>query len=561
MDSNKNIIAAISLSAAIIVLWALFFSPSPEDREKIKQKRIDSVKSLDAPEIENSETNNLLSRKEALNKDKRIVFENDNVKGSISLKGAIIDDLLFKNYNEKLEGTKKVVLLNPRNASNTYYLETGWVTNNKNIDLPNNKSKWKVEGNTKLSPGNDVKLIWKNAQGLAFEKIISIDNKFLFTVNQKIKNNTNKIYNFYPYSQIIRKNIPKDIVNFFILHEGPLGVFDDQLVEKDYDDVIDKKYSINAEKGFLGITDKYWLTSLIPEKNKNFRADFEYSEKFKISYIETEALEAQPNNQISNKVDIVIAAKEVDVIDEYNEKLGLSKFDLVIDWGWFYWIVKPLFFLNDYFFKLAGNYGLAIILITVCLRLLFFPLNNYAFRSMSRMKILQPEMARLKEVHKDDKMKLQQAIMQLYKKEGVNPVSGCVPILISIPFFFAIYKMLFVTIEMRHQPFFGWIKDLSEKDPTSIFNLFGLIPWAPPEFLIIGGLPVLMGLTMWAQQKLNPAPQDDIQKKIFMFFPVFLTVILAPFPSGLVLYWTANNILTMAQQYVIMKRTTVKTSQ
>ena len=561
MDSNKNIIAAISLSAAIIVLWALFFSPSPEDREKIKQKRIDSVKSLDAPEIENSETNNLLSRKEALNKDKRIIFENDNVKGSISLKGAIIDDLLFKNYNEKLEGTKKVVLLNPRNASDTYYLETGWVTNNKNIDLPNNKSKWKVEGNTKLSPGNDVKLIWKNAQGLTFEKIISIDNKFLFTVNQKIKNNTNKIYNFYPYSQIIRKNIPRDIVNFFILHEGPLGVFDDQLVEKDYDDVIDKKYSINAEKGFLGITDKYWLTSLIPEKNKNFRADFEYSEKFKISYIETEALEAQPNKQISNKVDIVIAAKEVDVIDEYNEKLGLSKFDLVIDWGWFYWIVKPLFFLNDYFFKLAGNYGVAIILITVCLRLLFFPLNNYAFRSMSRMKILQPEMARLKEVHKDDKMKLQQAIMQLYKKEGVNPVSGCVPILISIPFFFAIYKMLFVTIEMRHQPFFGWIKDLSEKDPTSIFNLFGLIPWAPPEFLIIGGLPVLMGLTMWAQQKLNPAPQDDIQKKIFMFFPVFLTVILAPFPSGLVLYWTANNILTMAQQYVIMKRTTVKTSQ
>ena len=561
MDSNKNIIAAISLSAAIIVLWALFFSPSPEDREKIKQKRIDSVKSLDAPEIENSETNNLLSRKEALNKDKRIIFENDNVKGSISLKGAIIDDLLFKNYNEKLEGTKKVVLLNPRNASDTYYLETGWVTNNKNIDLPNNKSKWKVEGNTKLSPGNDVKLIWKNAQGLTFEKIISIDNKFLFTVNQKIKNNTNKIYNFYPYSQIIRKNIPKDIVNFFILHEGPLGVFDDQLVEKDYDDVIDKKYSINAEKGFLGITDKYWLTSLIPEKNKKFRADFEYSEKFKISYIETEALEAQPNKQISNKVDIVIAAKEVDVIDEYNEKLGLSKFDLVIDWGWFYWIVKPLFFLNDYFFKLAGNYGVAIILITVCLRLVFFPLNNYAFRSMSRMKILQPEMARLKEVHKDDKMKLQQAIMQLYKKEGVNPVSGCVPILISIPFFFAIYKMLFVTIEMRHQPFFGWIKDLSEKDPTSIFNLFGLIPWAPPEFLIIGGLPVLMGLTMWAQQKLNPAPQDDIQKKIFMFFPVFLTVILAPFPSGLVLYWTANNILTMAQQYVIMKRTTVKTSQ
>ena len=561
MDSNKNIIAAISLSVAIIVLWSLFFSPSQEDRERIKQKRIDSVKSLDTPSIENSQTEKLLSRKDALKKDKRVLFENSNVKGSISLKGAVIDDLLFKNYNEKLEGAKKVTLLNPRNASNTYYLETGWVTNNKNIDLPNNKSNWIVEGNTKLSPGNDVKFIWKNAQGLSFEKIISIDDQFLFTVSQKIKNNTKKIYNFYPYSQIIRKNIPEDIVNFFILHEGPLGVFDDQLVEKDYDDIVDKKYSINAEKGFLGITDKYWLTSLIPEKNKNFRADFEYREKFKISYIETEALESQPNSEVSNKVNIIIAAKEVNVIDEYNDKLGLSKFDLVIDWGWFYWIVKPLFFLNDYFFKLAGNYGVAIILITVCLRLVFFPLNNYAFRSMSKMKVLQPEMSRLKEVHKDDKVKLQQSIMQLYKKEGVNPVSGCLPILISIPFFFAIYKMLFVTIEMRHQPFFGWIQDLSEKDPTSIFNLFGLIPWDPPSYLIIGALPILMGFTMWLQQKLNPAPQDDIQKKIFMFFPLFLTVILAPFPSGLVLYWTANNILTMAQQYVIMKRTTVKTSQ
>ncbi len=561
MDSNKNIIAAISLSVAIIVLWSLFFSPSQEDRERIKQKRIDSVKNLDTPSIENTETKKLLSRKDALKKDKRILFENDNIKGSISLKGAIIDDLLFKNYNEKLESTKKVILLNPRNASDTYYLETGWVTNNKNIDLPNNKSNWIIEGNTKLSPGNDVKLKWKNTQGISFEKLISIDNQFLFTINQKIKNNTKNIYNFYPYSQIIRKNIPNDVVNFFILHEGPLGVFDDQLVEKDYDDVVDKKYSINAEKGFLGITDKYWLTSLIPEKNKKFRADFEYREKFKISYIETEAIEAQPNSEISNKVDLIIAAKEVNVIDEYNEKLGLSKFDLVIDWGWFYWIVKPLFFLNDYFFKLAGNYGVAIILITICLRLVFFPLNNYAFRSMSKMKVLQPEMSRLKEVHKDDKMKLQQSIMQLYKKEGVNPVSGCLPILISIPFFFAIYKMLFVTIEMRHQPFFGWIKDLSEKDPTSVFNLFGLIPWDPPSYLIIGALPILMGFTMWLQQKLNPAPQDDIQKKIFMFFPLFLTVILAPFPSGLVLYWTANNILTMAQQYVIMKRTTVKTSQ
>ena len=489
----------------------------------------------------------------------RIYFENESIKGSISLKGAAIDDLTFKKFKEKLESDEKVVLLNPKDTSLGYYVESGWVTSNKNIDLPNNNSLWKVDGNSKLSEKNDVKIIWENKQGLIFEKIISIDNQYLFTVKQNIKNRTSNIYNFYPYGQIIRKELP-EIIDFFILHEGPIGVFDQQLVEKDYKDIIDKKFSKNANEGFLGITDKYWLTSLIPEKNKKFRADFEYKEKFKVNFVETEPIEIQPNGQINSEIKIIIAAKEVGVIDGYNDSLNLTKFDLVIDWGWFYWIVKPLFFLNDYFFKLAGNYGIAIILITVCLRLAFFPLNNYAFKSMSKMKVLQPEMARLKEVHKDDKMKLQQAMMQLYKKEGVNPVSGCLPILISIPFFFAIYKMLFVTIEMRHQPFFGWIKDLSEKDPTSIFNLFGLIPWDPPSFMIIGALPILMGLTMWLQQKLNPAPQDEIQKKIFMFFPLFLTIILAPFPSGLVLYWTANNILTMAQQYVIMKKTTVKTA-
>ena len=528
-------------------------------RNKKRKEKEKIVNSSDAPNIDTTEKITNLSREEALKLDDRFYFENESVKGSISLKGATIDDLIFKKYKTQLESDQFVTLLNPKSTSNGYYVESGWASNNKNIDIPDNKTIWKIEGNSKLTPNDDVTLIWKNNQGLTFEKIIKIDNQYLFTIEQKIKNSSDKIYSFYPYAQIIRTKIP-EIIDFFILHEGPLGVLDDQLIEKDYKDILDKKYSKNANNGFLGITDKYWLTSIIPQKNKKFRADFEYNEKFKVNYIETDQYESKPNDQISNIVNVVVAAKEVNVIDGYNESLGLKKFDLVIDWGWFYWIVKPLFFLNDYFFKLAGNYGIAIILITVCLRLAFFPLNNYAFKSMSRMKLVQPEMARLKEIHKDDKMKLQQAMMQLYKKEGINPVSGCLPILISIPFFFAIYKMLFVTIEMRHQPFFGWIKDLSEKDPTSIFNLFGLIPWDPPSFMIIGALPVMMGFTMWLQQKLNPAPQDEIQKKIFMFFPLFLTIILAPFPSGLVLYWTANNILTMAQQYVIMKRTTVKTA-
>ena len=557
MDT-KNIIAAISLSIAIIVLWSLFFQPVPDDSRGLGESEKKLLNSSDMPTIDNEKKDEILSRNDALQLSERIYFENESIKGSISLKGAAIDDLTFKKFKEKLESDEKVVLLNPKDTSLGYYVESGWVTSNKNIDLPDNNSLWKVDGNSKLSEKNDVKIIWENKQGLIFEKIISIDNQYLFTVKQNIKNRTGNIYNFYPYGQIIRKELP-EIIDFFILHEGPIGVFDQQLVEKDYKDIIDKKFSKNASEGFLGITDKYWLTSLIPEKNKKFRADFEYKEKFKVNFVETEPIEIQPNGQINSEIKIIIAAKEVGVIDGYNDSLNLTKFDLVIDWGWFYWIVKPLFFLNDYFFKLAGNYGIAIILITVCLRLAFFPLNNYAFKSMSKMKVLQPEMARLKEVHKDDKMKLQQAMMQLYKKEGVNPVSGCLPILISIPFFFAIYKMLFVTIEMRHQPFFGWIHDLSERDPTSLFNLFGLLPYDVPSFLIIGAWPVAMGVTMWMQQKLNPTPPDPIQQKIFMFFPVFLTVILAPFPSGLVIYWTINNVLTMAQQYVIMKRTSVKT--
>ncbi len=557
---TKNIIAAISLSAAVIILYSLFFAPSQDELNKIRaEKEKDKiVKNSEAPSLDNEKNISTISRNDAIQENQRINFENKNITGSISLTGSSIDDLTFKNYSKVLNGKEKVTLLNPRKVKNGYYIETGWVTNNKNIDLPNSKTNWKIDGNKKLSPNNPVKIFWINEQEIKFEKKISLDEQFLFKVEQSITNNTNKKYDFYTYGQIIRNTAP-EVTNFYILHEGMLGVFDDQLVEEDYDDIEEKKYTYKATSGWLGITDKYWIASLIPEKNKNFRADFDYKNKFRTSFIETEPLEVGEKEKITNKINIIVAAKEVSVIDGYAEKLKISKYDLAIDWGWFYFIVKPLFFAIDYFFKITGNFGIAIVLITICVRIVFFPLANYSFRSMAKMKILQPEMARLKELHKNDKMKLQQEIMSLYKKEKVNPLSGCLPILIQIPFFFAIYKMLFVTIEMRHQPFFGWIKDLSERDPTSIFNFFGIIPWDPPSFLIIGAWPCLMGLTMYFQQKLNPAPPDPIQQKIFMFFPLFLTVILAPFPSGLVIYWTVNNILTMAQQVVIMKRTTVKT--
>ena len=558
MDT-KNIIAAISLSAAVIILYTLFFQPTQKEiNNQISDSENIVSNNSEAPSLELIEQTPKINREDAINASKRVKFENNNVLGSISLEGAVIDDLRFKKYKTELNGNENIVLLNPRDVENGYIVETGWASNSKNIDLPNYNTIWNIKGNTVLTPTSPITLSWTSNQNITFIKKISIDDQFLFTIKQSVTNSTNNKYNFYTYGQIIRNKAP-EITNFYILHEGLLGVFDDNLIEEDYDDIQEKKYSITANSGWLGITDKYWITSLIPEEGNEFKADFDYKNKFRANFIETNGKEALPSSTISNEIKIIIAAKEVDVVDGYAEKLNISKFDLAIDWGFLYFLTKPIFLISDYFFKLTGNYGIAIILITVCIRILFFPLANYSFRSMAKMKVLQPEMTRLKEVHKEDKMKLQQEMMALYKREKVNPVSGCLPVLIQIPFFFAIYKMLFVTIEMRHQPFFGWIKDLSERDPTSIFNLFGLIPWDPPSFLIIGVWPILMGVSMFIQQKLNPAPPDPIQAKIFMFFPLFLTIILAPFPSGLVVYWTINNILTMAQQVVIMKRTTVKT--
>ena len=562
---NKNILFAISLSAAVIILWTLVFIPPPEEikQNKINQEQVkqeQAQKSSDTPSLDQNENFTKLTRKEALTENERVPFENNSVVGSISLKGATIDDLTFKEYNVELNGNEKVILLNPRNVEDGYFIESGFVTTNKNIDIPNSNTVWKVEGNKKLTNNSPIKLTWTNSQGITFEKHISLDDQFLFTVKEKIINSSDKTYNFYSYGQIIRNRIPSSISGFYILHEGFLSVLDDQLIEEDYDDIQEKKFTQTAQEGFLGISDKFWIASVIPPRSKEFKITFDYKNKFRANYISTKGIEVGANGSIEEEIQIIIAAKRVNAIDYYAESLNINKFDLVIDFGILYFLTKPLWFAIDYFFKLCGNYGVAIILITVCIRLLFFPLASYSFRSMGKMKLLQPEMIRLKELHKDDKMKLQQEMMALYKKEKVNPMSGCLPILVQIPVFFALYKVLFVTIEMRHQPFFGWIKDLSDKDPTTVFNLFGLIPWDPPSFLIIGAWPIAMGLSMYIQQKLNPAPPDPIQAKIFKFFPLFLTVILAPFPSGLVIYWTFNNLLTLIQQYYIQRTMTIKTT-
>ena len=556
----RNVIFAIALSFAVLFGWSVIFeTPQIEKQKELEQVQTKNEDSS-TPSVNLVDTkNSVISREEAVKTSARVIFENENVKGSISLKGALIDDITFKKYNETILEEKKVTYLNPLDTKDGYFVETGWAASNlAKVELPNTKTVWTVKGNKRLSDVNPVVLEWDNNSGLIFRKKIELDDKFLFRVTQEIQNKSKKTVELYPYAQITRNENP-DVTDFYILHEGFIGVFDEELKEDSYKDIEERKKEYTAEDGWIGITDKYWLTALVPEKNQSFKGEFLYKNGFKANYIQNKPVIIKPSSSNSSETRIFIAAKEVKVIDGYAESENINKFDLTIDWGWFYFFTKPLFFIMNYLFELTKNFGIAILLVTAAVRLLFFPLANYSFRSMAKMKILQPELLRLKELHKDDKVKLQQEMMSLYKREKVNPLSGCLPILIQIPFFFAIYKMLFISLEMRHQPFFGWIKDLSAQDPTSIFNLFGLIPWDPPSFLIIGAWPILMGATMYLQQKLNPTPPDPVQAKIFMFFPLFLTIILAPFPSGLVVYWTINNILTIAQQWVIMKRTTVKT--
>ncbi len=556
---NKNVFIAIALSMSVLLFWAAFFeTPKPVNNNISQQKKTNE--NTITPNINESLKINKISRQDSIKNSKRIKIENNNIIGSMLLEGGLIDDISFKNHKQNLKNNLNVEFLNPADTEDGFYVETGWTSIGNKIKVPSKKTVWKVNGEKILSNSQPLLLEWNNGEGIIFKKKIELDDKYLFKITQQVQNNTKQAIDLYPYAQITRNKIPDDIQNFYISHEGFIGVFDEELKEDDYDDIEENKIVREANEGWLGITDKYWMTAIVPKKGENFKSTFLYKESFKANYILNNPTTINPSSNNSNEVRVFVAAKEVDTIDSYAANQNINKFDLVIDWGWFYFFTKPLFFIIDYLFKYSGNFGIAIVIITVGIRLIFFPLANYSFRSMAKMKAVQPEMMRLKELHKEDKVKLQQEMMALYRKEKINPASGCLPVLIQIPFFFAIYKMLFISLEMRHQPFFGWIKDLSDKDPTSIFNLFGLIPWDPPSFLIIGIWPILMGASMWVQQKLNPAPADPIQAKIFAFFPLFLTIILASFPSGLVVYWTINNILTIAQQWVIMKQTKVKTN-
>ena len=561
---NKNVLLAVILSTAILIGWSFYF----ENPEEAQRKRAEiqgktetqtSIQKPEAPQPSKASPAKSISRNEALKESDRVLIENKNLSGSISLRGALIDDIILKNYRETLDSnSKSIVLLSPKKYEQGYFVESGWATTKSDIKVPDNNSLWQIKEGKKLTPNSPITLEWNSREGLIFSKKIEIDDKYLFKITETVRNDKNRAIDLFHYGQIT-KNAKPTTENFYILHEGLIGVVDKNLKEETYSAVEKEKKTYNGKSGWFGITDKYWMSAIIPESGKSFKGEYSFANNYKANFIISEPNTINPQKSTTGNIKIFIGAKEVYPIDNYAEKEKIDRFDLAIDWGWFYFITKPLFFVIDYIFKIVGNFGVAIIILTALVRIVFFPLSNYSFKSMAKMKVLQPEMLRIKELYKDDVRRTQQEMMALYKREKVNPLSGCLPILVQIPIFFAVYKMLFVTLEMRHAPFFGWIKDLSAADPTTIFNLFGLIPWEPPTFLMIGIWPILMGITMYLQQKLNPAPPDPIQAKIFAWFPFIITIMLASFPSGLVIYWTASNILTMAQQYYIMRKTTVKT--
>ncbi len=491
----------------------------------------------------------------------RIAIDTPALRGSISLKGARIDDLMLKQFRETVKpNSENVTLLSPSGTAKPYYAEFGWtVTSNEGVRVPTSETVWTADSQGALTPANPVKLSWDNGQGLIFRRVMSVDPDYMFTVTQKVENKTDKPVTLYPYALISRHELPHTD-GLYILHEGLIGFLGEHgLQEIKYTKAAEAgTTTFKATSGWLGITDKYWATALVPDQNAPYEAHFQGTNVNGNAAFQTDFLlgpvTVAPGGKQSVSSMLFAGAKQVGVVDGYETKLGIKKFELLIDWGWFHFITKPLFFALDFFYGLVGNFGIAILIVTVLVKLAFFPLANKSYESMSKMKKLQPEMARLRDRYKDDRMKQQQALMELYKKEKINPMAGCLPIVIQIPVFFALYKVLYVTIEMRHAPFFGWIQDLSAPDPTTIFNLFGLIPWTPPHMLMLGVWPIIMGITMFVQMKLNPTPPDPIQEKLFTWMPVLFTFLLAAFPAGLVIYWTWNNSLSILQQWVIMRR-------
>ena len=585
MPDNRNFILAIVLSIGVLIGWQYFIAgpqiertrqeaaegqPPQVEEQATAPTAAPTTGSGDVPPVTASPTPTLpaaptgVTRDAALEAAPRAPIASVRLSGSINLKGGRIDDLRLNDFHETVDpSSPTIILLSPTAGPDGYFAEFGWLGTTNDISLPGPDTVWTVADGEELTPDTPIKLTYDNGAGLAFERTIALDDNYMFTVTDRVENTANADVALVPYGRITRIGLPST-QGWYILHEGLIGVLgDDGLQEISYGDLDDENEISQAkvDRGWLGITDKYWATALIPETARPFDARFARFDQPGLFYqadfrSEAVSVPAGATAEISNR--LFAGAKQVSVVDGYQEALGIERFELLIDWGWFYFITKPLFLLIDWFFHFLGNFGLAILAVTVVIKLAFFPLANKSYKSMSMMKKVQPQMMEIRERYKDDRAKQQQALMELYKTEKINPVAGCWPMLIQVPVFFALYKVLFVTIEMRHAPFYGWIKDLAAPDPTTIFNLFGLIPWDPPSFLIIGIWPLIMGFTMFVQMKLNPAPTDPTQQMIFTWMPVIFTFMLATFPAGLVIYWAWNNTLSVLQQYLIMRRNGVK---
>jgi len=584
MEQQRNLLMAIVLSVAILLGFELLYrtqeqpsgdgKPAPEQQTAESQATADAPASAPTPEDGGAggqaempggatEEAGAPDREAVLGDSPRVAIETPKLDGSIALNGGRIDDLTLRQYRrDNAPDSPKIDLLSPPNSKQAYYADFGWVASGGPADVPGDDARWQADHDT-LTVDQDVTLTWTGGNGLRFERTYAIDENYMFTVTQRVTNEAGDAVSLAPYGLISRRGTP-DTLGFYILHEGPLGVFNGTLDEVDYDDVrADGPLTHTTTGGWIGITDKYWLVSLVPDQEREAETRFVHTspngvDKYQADYLH-DSTRIEPGGQHTATNRLFAGAKEVALLDSYAETYGIPHFDKAVDFGWLYFLTKPVFHALDFFAGVTGNFGWAIILLVLAIKLVFFPLANKSYRSMAKMRKLQPEMQRLREQFGDDKQRLNQEMMALYKREGANPASGCLPILVQIPFFFAVYKVLFVTIEMRHAPFMLWLDDLSAKDPTSWMNLFGLLPYqvpdlGPVDFLSIGILPIVMGVTMYAQQALNPQPADATQARIFKMLPIVFTFLLAQFPSGLVVYWTSNNIFTFLQQYIIMRR-------
>ncbi len=588
MQNNRNFFITIILSVLILTLWQVFYmNPRIEAQREAARIEAEQNPASQKPATETANSGAAQSgqtssqatipnapasdqaavggsRDQALSANKRVVIDTPSLSGSINLTGARLDDLSLKHYTETVDkNSPKIVLLNPSTLNDGYFAEIGFSGSPEAGTLPGPDTQWSVEGNNTLTQSTPVTLTYTNDKGLTFKRVISVDDNYMFTVDDTVTNTGNAPVSLANYGRVTRFEKPDDR-STYVLHEGLIGVTGKEgLEEIKYSKVEDNKDISfkNVTGGWVGITDKYWAAALVPPQNEVFTGHFSHftngTPRYQSDFL-GKATTIAPGQSWTVDNHIFAGAKVVALLKNYKEKLGIMQFDLLIDWGWFYFITKPMFYLIDGIYKFSGNFGIAILTVTVLLKALFFPLANKSYKSMARMKLMQPKMTEIREKFADDKMKQQQAMMQLYKEEKINPLAGCWPVVVQIPVFFALYKVLYVTIEMRHAPFFGWIRDLAAPDPTTLFNLFGLLPYNVPHFLMIGVWPLIMGVTMFLQMRMNPTPPDPAQAAIFTWMPVIFTFMMASFPAGLVIYWAWNNTLSITQQAIIMKRQGVK---